>query len=401
MHKSFALLAAVALALATPAVAQDYWIAGWVWAPVSTAGPVVPPSPPNPTDVRGPLGPVTITNQTLSQTVTVSATGDRLRLRLSNLYGAASIRVGAITVAIGDAAPVPVTFDGAASFVLPAGSPRLSDPVALHVRALDRLTISAFYPDETRLPNHRLRQVVRDGDAAGQRLTADAPRLRMGALVSAIEVETDRPTGVIVAFGDSITEGTGSLPSGPGGWPERLARRMVAAGAPWSVVNAGVGGNRLLYQGSGPSGLERLDGDALAVSGARCLILLEGINDLGRPTRPEYAHEAITADDLIGGYRQVIARAHAADIRVAIATVPPFAGANFFSANGEAIRQAANVWIRTSGEPDAFVDFDAAVRDPHQPLSLAAANDSGDRLHPSDAGYAAMAEAVPLDVCGR
>ena len=159
------------------------------------------------------------------------------------------------------------------------------------------------------------------------------------------------------------------------------------------------GGNRLLYQGSGPSGLQRLDSDALAVSGARCLIVLEGINDLGRPARPEYAHEAIPAEDLISGYRQVIVRAHAAGFRVILATLPPFEGANYFTATGETIRQVANAWIRTSGEPDAFIDFDAAIRDPEHPLRLLAANDSGDRLHPSDAGYAIMAEAIPLSVC--
>ncbi len=391
------------LGLATsPALAQtgqDRWIAAWTWAPVSNVGPTSPASPPNPNDVRGPLGPTTVANQTVSQTVTVAASGDRIRLRLSNIYGAAPARIGAVTVSVDGAEPVPVTFDGADTLVLPAGAPRLSDPVALPVQALDRLTISAFYPDQTALPNHRLRQALRDGYATGQPLSDTAPRFRMGGFATAIEVETNRPTGVIVALGDSITEGTGSLPSGPGGWPERLSQRMVSTALPWSVVNAGIGGNRLLHQGSGPSILERLDADALSISGARCLVLLAGINDIGRPARPEYAHEAIDADDLIAGYRQVIARAHAADLRVAISTLPPFEGANYFTATGEAIRLAANAWIRTSGEPDAVIDFEAAVRDPEHPAALLKDNDSGDRLHPSDAGYAAMADAIPLDVC--
>ena len=399
MHKPIALLAALTLALATPALAQDGWIAAWTWAPSANLGPTGAPSQPNPNDVRGPLGPSEIADQTLSQTLVVTADGDRIRVRVSNLHGAAPVRIGAASVSVGDGPPVPITFDGAPGVTLPAGAPRLSDPVALSVQALDRLTISTYLPDPTPLPVHRIRQVLRDGDATGAAIPADAAPMRLGALTTAVEVETDAALNVIVAFGDSITEGTGSLPSGPGGWPERLARRMVEADAPWAVVNAGIGGNRLLYQGSGPSGLQRLDQDALAVSGARCLILLEGINDLGRPARPEYAHEAITADDLISGYRQVIARAHAADLRVVIATLPPFEGANYFTPTGEAIRQAANAWIRTSGEPDAFIDFDAAVRDPAHPLRLAAANDSGDKLHPSDAGYAAMAEAIPLDVC--
>ncbi|WP_428149845.1 SGNH/GDSL hydrolase family protein [Brevundimonas sp.] len=400
MQKSLAILAALSVALATPAAAaaQD-WIAGWTWVPSANLGPTGAPSQPNPNDVRGPLGPSEVANQTLSQALVVTADGDRIRIRVSNLHGAAPVRIGAASVSVGDGAPAPVTFDGAPGVTLPAGASRLSDPVVLPVRALDRLTVSTYLPDPTPLPVHRIRQVLRDGDATGSVIPADASPMRLGALTTAVEVETDTPVNVIVAFGDSITEGTGSLPSGPGGWPERLARRMVAADAPWAVINAGIGGNRLLYQGSGPSGLQRLDSDALAVSGARCLILLEGINDLGRPARPEYAHEAITAADLIAGYRQVLARAHAAGFRVVLATLPPFEGANYFTATGETIRQAANAWIRTSGEPDAVIDFDAAVRDPEHPQRLLAANDSGDRLHPSDAGYAAMAEAIQLTVC--
>lgn len=388
-----------AILLATPCAAQDRWIAGWAWAPSANLGPAGAPSQPNPNDVRGPLGPSEVANQTLSQIVAIATSGDRIRLRLSNRHGAQPLRIGATSVSVGDAPPIPVTFDGEAGVRIPAGAPRLSDPVARPVHALDTVTVSLFLPEATTLPVHRLRQTLRDGDATGSPQPANAPRMRLGAVVSGIEVETDAPVKIIVAFGDSITEGTGSLPSGPGGWPERLNRRMVEGGSDWRVVNAGIGGNRLLHQGSGPSGLERLDADALAVSGARCLILLEGINDLGRPARPEYAHEAITADDLISGYRQVLARARAQGFRVAIATLPPFEGANYFTATGEAIRQAANAWIRTSGEPDAVIDFEAAVRDPETPLRLAAANDSGDRLHPSDAGYAAMAETIPLDVC--
>ncbi|QTC92304.1 SGNH/GDSL hydrolase family protein [Brevundimonas goettingensis] len=369
--------------------------------PSSNAGPVVPPSPPNPNDVRGPLGPSTVANQTVSQTTTVSAAGDRLRIRMSNIYGAAPIRVGAVSVAVGDGAPVPVTFDGASGLILPAGAPRLSDPVALPVQAQDRLTISVFYPDEARLPTHRLRQVLTNGDTTGASVPADAPRQRLGALATAVEVETPTrasgPTRVIVAFGDSITEGTGSLPSGPGGWPERLAERMAGSG--WAVVNAGIGGNRLLHQGSGPSALERLDADALAVSGAKCLILLEGINDIGRPARAEYAHEAVTAEDIIAGYRQVIARAHAAGLKVVVSTIPPFEDANYFTASGEAIRQSVNQWIRTTPDIDARLDYDAILRDPTRPTKLRAEYQSGDWLHPSDAGYAAMAGSIPLDVC--
>lgn len=402
-----ALLTAPA-ASATPAsLSTSDWVAGWTWAPSSNVGPTGPASRPNPNDVRGPLGPEAVTNQTVSQTTTVAASGERLRLRVSNLYGSAPVVLGAVGVSIGDAAPVAVTFDGAATLSLPAGAPRLSDPVALRVKALDRVTVSLFYPAETTLPVHRLRQVVRDGDATALPVPADALRQRVGGLVTAIEIEASGPSPVIVAMGDSITEGTGAVPSSlVRGWPERLAERMVAApetsgGRPWAVVNAGIGGNRLLHQGSGPSGLERLDADALAISGRRCLILLEGINDIGRPARPEYAHEAVIPSQLIAGYRQIIARARAQGLKVVLATLPPFEGANYFTAEGELTRKAVNDWLRSEGvrEADAVVDFDAAVRDPDQPSRFRPNLHSGDWLHPSDAGYQAMAEAVPLDAC--
>ncbi|MGA0543986.1 SGNH/GDSL hydrolase family protein [Brevundimonas sp. VNH65] len=393
---------ALTAALLAPSPAAPDWVAGWTWAPSSNVGPSGPASRPNPNDVRGPLGPEAVTNQTVSQTTTVSASGERLRLRVSNLYGGAPVVLGAVSVSINDAAPVAVTFDGAAGLTLPVGSPRLSDPVALPVRALDRVTVSVFYPARTALPVHRLRQVVREGDATGLPVPADALRQRVRGLVTAIEIEASAPTPVIVAMGDSITEGTGAVPSPlVRGWPERLSERMVAAGRPWAVVNAGIGGNRLLHQGSGPSGLERLDADALAVSGARCLVLLEGVNDIGRPARPEYAHEAVVAADLIAGYRQVIARGRAAGLNVVLTTIPPFEGANYFTDQGEATRQAVNAWLRSDGrnEADTVVDFDAAVRDPDQPSRFRTGLHSGDWLHPSDAGYQSMADAIPLDAC--
>lgn len=397
-----ALLTAPAASAAPAGPSRSDWVAGWTWAPSSNVGPSGPASRPNPNDVRGPLGPETVTNQTVSQTTTVAASGERLRLRVSNLYGSVPVVLGAVGVSVGDAAPVAVTFDGAAALSLPAGAPRLSDPVALPVKALDRVTVSLFYPAETTLPVHRLRQVVRDGDATALPVPADALRQRMGGLVTAIEIEASDPTPVIVAMGDSITEGTGGVPSPlVRGWPERLSERMVAADKPWAVVNVGIGGNRLLHQGSGPSGLERLDADALAISGRRCLILMEGINDIGRPARPEYAHEAVVAANLIAGYRQVIARARAQGLKVVLATLPPFEGANYFTAEGELTRKAVNDWLRSEGvrEADAVVDFDAAVRDPDQPSRFRPELHSGDWLHPSDAGYQAMAVAVPLDAC--
>ena len=382
--------------LAAPGLAQTpdtpLWVAAYAYAPSNDAGPRGSASAPNPNDPRGPLGPSQVEAVTLTQTALVTATGVRIRLRLSNAYGDQPIVVGRVTAGH-DGRTVDVTFDGAPDVTLPPGAAWLSDPVALPVSALDKVAVSIAYPQATSLPTHQVRQTMRGANGI------ESAPLRLGALLSGIEVETTAPAGVIVAFGDSITEGTGSLPAGPGSWPERLAARLVEAGRPWAVVNAGIGGNRLLNQGSGPSGLERLDPDVLMVSGGRCLILLEGINDIGRPTGPAYAHQAITADDLIAGYRQVIARAHAAGFKVVLATIPPFEGANYFTPAGETIRQAANAWLRNSSEIDRVVDFDAVLRDPLSPLRLLPAYHSGDWLHPSDAGYQAMAEAVPLNGC--
>ena len=381
------------LMAAGPAVAaQERWVAAYAFAPSSAAGPAGPASAPNPRDARGPLGPDVVAGVTLTHAVTVTASGQRLRLRLSNAYGAEPITLGAVTVHLGDMTRE-VRFNGEPSSVIPAGAPLVSDPIDLAVAALDQVKVSIALPRATRLPTHRWRQTMRDADGV------ESAPMRLGVLLAGIEVESATPPGVIVAFGDSITEGTGALPDGPGGWSERLAARLVEAGRPWAVINAGIGGNRLLHQGSGPSGLERLDADALVPTGARCLILLEGVNDIGRPSRPQYAHQAVSAADLIAGYRQVIRRAHAAGLKAVLATVPPFEGANYFTPEGEAVRQAVNAWLRAQTEADGVIDFDAALRDPVAPSRLRATFHSGDWLHPSDAGYQAMAEAIPLDAC--
>ena len=382
----------LSLLTAGASLAQERWVAAYAFAPSSEAGPVGPASAPNPKDVRGPLGPEVVEGVTLTQIALVTASGGRIRLRLSNAYGADPVIFGAVTVQLGDQSRE-VRFGGEPSPVLSAGAQLVSDPIDLPVAAMDRVRVGIDLPRATRLPTHRWRQTLRGADGI------ESAPLRLGAFLAGIEVESTTPPGVIVAFGDSITEGTGALPDGAGGWPERLAARMTDAQRPWAVINAGIGGNRLLHQGSGPSGLERLDADALVPSGARCLILLEGVNDIGRPARPRYAHQAIDADDLIAGYRQVIRRAHAAGLKVVLATLPPFEGADYFTPEGEAIRQAVNIWLRRQTEADGLVDFDAALRDPAAPARLSTAFHSGDWLHPSDAGYQAMAEAIPLDAC--
>lgn len=384
--------------LATPSLAQSRWAPAWIFPPSSTDGPVSPPRAPARPDPRGPVGPTTVVDATLTQMFQVALGGERVRLRVSNQHGAAPLRLGAVTLARAgeDGRPgadsLPVLFDGRPDIILPAGSSRLSDPVALPVEAQAKLTVTVTYPGEARLPAHVVRQWM---------TTAAEPTpvgLRMGAVAAGLEVETDHALPVIVTFGDSITEGVGATP-GAGGWPEALNARMLAADRPWTVLNAGLGGNRVLHQSTGPSALERLDADVLAVAGVRCLIVMEGINDIGRPTVPAFAHEFVEADAIIAGYRQIIERAHARGIKVIGVTLTPFEGAHYYSEGGETIRQALNAFIRTGAAFDAVLDFDAVLRDPAAPGRVRADYQSGDWLHPSDAGYAAMADSIPLTIC--
>jgi lysophospholipase L1-like esterase len=220
-------------------------------------------------------------------------------------------------------------------------------------------------------------------------------------LLSRVEVTAPESVGAIVAFGDSITDGSRSTPNTNNRWPDHLARRLMAqsGGAKPAVLNAGIGGNRVLSDAafqSGVNSLARFEQNVLGQAGATHVIVLEGINDIGGARQ----NPTPTAEDLIAAHKQLVERAHTRGLKIFGATLTPFEGAAYFTKEGEEKRQALNQWIRTGKAYDGFIDFDAATRDPANPTKYLAQYDSGDHLHPNDAGYQAMANAIDLTLFG-
>jgi lysophospholipase L1-like esterase len=214
--------------------------------------------------------------------------------------------------------------------------------------------------------------------------------------VSSVQVYGTTVRRVLVAFGDSITEGAGATPGAHGSWPARLSRRLARRGSldHWAVVNAGISGNRILHDGGSQNGLARFNRDALSIAGVSDVIVLEGVNDLGVAHAPDGSRDMVDADDLILAYRQMIESARVRGLRIYGATILPYQGAVYFAPAGEAERSKVNAWIRDSGAFDGVIDLDAVMRDPGNPARLREDYEIGDRLHPNDAGYAAMADAV-------
>lgn len=361
-------LTAVLAAWAVASPAAAHWVAAWTAAPFP-ATPVLAPQ-----DVRDYAG------ATVRQVMVANVGGARLRIRFTNALGRAPLTFLGATVS-----GRPLRFGGAAGATIPPGGALTSDPLALPVRAFDRLEVAVRYGPDA-VPAAHLLQV-----------TATAPdgTSRSGrgpALAAMVEVDTPRPPRLLVAFGDSITEGARASGGSYTGWPERLAR--LTAGRGLALINAGISGNRLLRDGAGSNALARFDRDVLAVPGATDIILLEGINDIGWGTAKPATDGPISAAELISADRQLIARAHARGLRVIGGTLLPYRGAVYWTPAGEQIRQALNHWIRTSGAFDAVIDFERAVADPADLSRLAPAMDPGDHLHPNDSGYAAMADAA-------
>jgi lysophospholipase L1-like esterase len=387
------LAACAAPASQAPRPAAPRWLATWT-ASQYDAG----PRPPRDSVDRVPK----LFDQTLRLVVRTSIGGERVRIRLSNEYGDRPLVIDAAHIAVRDSgtaiAPATdraLTFGGRPAVRMLPGAVVLSDPVALAVPALGDLAVSLHLADSSRLSTRH--PLALQTSYVGHGNVASAPRftpdttLEIWPYLVGVDVINPSVAGVIVTLGNSITDGARSTRDANMRWPNILAARMLRDAEPRAVVNAGISGGRVLTYGAGPSALARFERDVLATPGLTHVILLEGINDIGRS-----AVDGVTADDIIFGYRQLIARAHERGIRIFGATLTPAGPRNGFTPALEARRAAVNAFIRSSGEFDGVIDFDAVTRDPANPLQFLPAYDSGDHLHPGDAGYRAMGEAVDV-----
>ncbi|MGQ0334795.1 SGNH/GDSL hydrolase family protein [Halomonas elongata] len=347
--------------------------------------------------------------QTIRQVAKVSVGGNRLRIVVSNAYGNRPLNIGAARVAkAGDESSTlgtgePLTFSGQRQVSIPPGARMISDPASLAVDALDELAISLYLPDPTPPATFhwdgRQTAYIGAGDQVDAVQMSVDDTLTTRLFLSALLVERPDTRHTVVAFGDSITDGNASTTDANHRWPDYLAERFADESI--AVLNAGISGARLLRSKMGENALARFERDVLGHPGVDSVIVLMGINDIGWPGTLAADPALPTAERLIGAYRQLIARARLQGVRIIGATLLPFKGAlddtpmrGYYSAEKEALRQRINTWIRDSGEFDDIVDFDAMTRDPDRPARLHPEFDSGDHLHPNDAGYEAMAEII-------
>ncbi|HYL36480.1 MAG TPA: SGNH/GDSL hydrolase family protein [Bryobacteraceae bacterium] len=407
---ALACILAAQVAVAQSTAGTEHWVG--TWATAAVVRPPVRPASPGQAAPQQPAqpAPFTINNQTLRQIVHVSVGGSRARVVLTNAFGTAPLSIGAAQVALreSDAKIVPasnrtLTFDGRPSVTIPTGGLMFSDPVNLTVPSMSDLAIDLFLPGDLRDANltshfgaNQTNYASNTGNFAG---AADFPvsaTTPSWFFLERVEVAAPAQVGAVIAFGDSITDGTRSTPNTDHRWPDQLAKRLLAKpGGVQGVLNEAIAGNRLLTEANIPFGinaLARFDRDVLGQTGATHMIVLEGINDIGMARQPP----GPSAEDLIAAHRQLIERAHAHGLKIYGCTLLPYEGAAYFTADGEAKRQALNNWMRTSKAYDAVIDFDALVRDPQNPTKIQAQYDSGDHLHPNDAGYQAMGGAIDL-----
>jgi len=399
MHRLFARFALIPLLFAAPVVlAQEAhrWVGTWAASPMGASVNFGQPSP---------------ANTTYRNVVRISAGGATVRVELSNEFGTRPLTIGSAHIALsGGAGSIQLasdhvlTFDGQPSVIIPPGAPMFSDPIPMQLPALASLAVSVYLPDqpigETTCHQEGMTTTwITEGNNTAAETVANARTISSFCFVKAIDVTTsDATAAAIVCLGDSITDGAHSTPNTNHRWPDILAARLQAdpKTAHLSVLNEGIGGNRLLNDLAGANALARFDRDVLAQSGVKYVILLEGINDIGHTAMPRDPSDVITVPELILAYTQIAAQAHAHGLKIYAATLTPYVGARYASPKGEEMREAVNQWIRTSGVFDGVIDFDKAVQDPGNVKIFAAAYDSGDHLHPDDAGYEKMGDSIDL-----
>jgi lysophospholipase L1-like esterase len=380
-----------------------------------------PAATPPPGQTFAPLPFVHFTNQTLRQIVHTSIGGIKVRVLISNAYGSAPVTIGAGHIALREkegsiqgASGGTLTFSGRATMTIPAGAAIYSDPVNLTLPAMVDLAIDLYLPGDTSAATmftthngaFQTNYISETGNYVGKTTLPNAVNIQNWFLLSRVEVVASDAAGAIVAFGDSITDGTRSTPDTNNRWPDHLAGRLLGQGLKLAVLNAAIAGNRILSEATVPpsvdvravaqgvNALARFEHHALSQPGITHIIVLEGINDIGIARQ----NPTPTAEDLIAGHKQLIEQAHTRGLKILGATLTPFYGAAYYTEVGETKRQALNEWIRTGKAYDAVIDFDKATRDPGNPKMFLPLYDSCDHLHPSDAGYKAMADAIDLSL---
>jgi lysophospholipase L1-like esterase len=416
------------LLISSPAYPQaggEHWVASWTTPqplirnpavaqrppaqqspPAAQPGPTAgaAPVPPGPNPAQQMINAQGFHDQTVRMIVHTTIGGSKLRVKLSSPFGSVPVTVGSVHVAIRskDSEIVPasdhaLSFNGKPGCTIGPGMVILSDAVDFTVPSESDLTVSLYLPGETGPPSAHnglhTTYISKEGDLTGAAAIPDAITTQSYYWLEDVDVLAPARASLVVALGDSITEGFRSTPDTNHTWPDVLAARLAEdkRTAKFAVANMGIGGNRVLHDVVGASALARFDRDVLSQSGVKWIIMLEGINDIGHGNT-----EPVSADDIIGGYKQIIERAHTHGLKVMGCTLPPYEGANYSREEGEAIREALNAWIRTSGAFDAVADFEAATRDPNNLKRLRPEFDPGDHLHLNDAGYRAMAETINL-----
>ena len=395
----FVLMLSTIITHAAPESHSVQWTGSWAASPMPVP-PMANQTPPNPA----------IPDTTYRDIVHLSLGGSALRLRISNEFGIAPLMLGGVHVALSngedaiqEATDHKVTFGGADAVTIPAGAMIVSDPVEMHVSAFANLAVSIFVPEQpgTTLTLHVFAASTNytvAGNAISAQKLDGAKKVTSWYLLKGVDVDAGPGKFDVVTLGDSITDGAHSSMNKNARWTDILAERLQSNSktAHIGVLNEGIAGNRILHNVTGPSALARLDRDVLAQGSAKYLVVLLGLNDIGRSSQPNAPDDPVTVHQVIWGLQQIAIRAHARGMKVYIATMTPFKGAFYQDAAGLKMREAVNEFIRSSIEFDAVIDFDMVTRDPVHPDTLLPSYDSGDHLHPGDMGYKAMGDATDL-----